>query len=82
MSLALVDIQPTDDPRITEITVLKDLKDATVGETIRAMFPDAAVHVLTEDDETVYEVEIDFDNFMTFSKKIWNSPYQKGESHT
>lgn len=69
MSLALVDIQPTENPKITEITVLKDFEGMTYREVARTLFPNAPV-ISNNLTGTVR---------VLFSDEVWNSPY-KAES--
>lgn len=71
MSLVLADVQPTDNPRITEITVLKEFEKMTNGEVIQAIFD---VMVLTVKDGKVWVEHI----FFPFDEVWWNAPYQKG----
>lgn len=75
MSLVLADVQPTENPKITEITVLKDFEGMTNGEVIKALFPNADycggahfMHITNVN--SIGEISIPWD--------WWNAPYQKG----
>lgn len=85
MSLVLADVQPTESPRITEITVLKEFDGMTNGEVIKALFPEIDTH---DFGITIHATErvtccgdkhcrgsISYD----FWKEWWNAPY-KAES--
>ena len=73
MSLVLADVQPTDNPRITEITVLKEFEGMTNGEVIQALFPNISVY----EHGSTYSVN----NEYNFNATWWNAPYkiERGE---
>lgn len=82
MSLVLADVQPTENPKITEITVLKDFEGMTNGEVMQAVYADSeicidevwkTVTVYLGADEDYCEDEVRFD------LDWWNAPY-KAES--
>lgn len=72
MSLVLADFQPTENPKITEITVLKEFEGMTNGEVIQALFPNTPI------DTRTYAIWVGHDD-MSFTRAWWNAPY-KAES--
>ena len=67
------------DMAISALSENKGFDGMTNGEVIKALFPIVGIGVFSTDDGseiTEYEVEIDEDNYMSFSPRFWNSPYK------
>ena len=74
MSLVLADVQPTENPKITEITVLEEFEGKTNGEVMQAVFPNCYMGI--DDDEWIVT---NIDGRTMFQPEWWNAPY-KAES--
>ena len=74
MSLVLADVQPTENPKITEITVLEEFEGKTNGEVMQAVFPNCYMGI--DDDDWIVT---NIDGRTMFQPEWWNAPY-KAES--
>lgn len=75
MSLVLADVQPTENPKITEITVLKDFEGMTNGEVIKALFPNSEVIFSLNNVPKSDVIKIDNEAFLV-ERSWWDSPYK------
>lgn len=68
--------------KIVDATIIPD--NATNGEVIMAMFPDAEVVEVKYYDGIVSHYQVDFgevngnQNIVNFKADLWNAPYKKG----
>ena len=78
MSLVLADVQPTENPKITEITVLEEFEGMTNGEVIQALFPNMTIAHKSSNGVLIVVENLDSPYPHEFYTEWWNAPYQKG----
>lgn len=72
MSLVLADVQPTENPKITEITVLEDFEGMTNKKIISEFVErDDSFAIMVDEANGTVNIELSLD--------FWNAPY-KAES--
>ena len=79
MSLVLADVQPTENPKITEITVLKEFDGMTNKEVIETLFPSIELGEIHNDRHRFFLKGKAIGTFDLKAHIKWlNAPYKKG----